>query len=296
MRVHTKRTLQVALVSGGLLMVGTGSASAAEAVHVDLPTSPLDQLADGQVLPGVADAVNGATGGLQAAHPVQALDTVLSTAAPQPGPVPAAGAPAAVLHTVPVHLLQHDPAPSAEPDGDQPEQNLNAPLGSELAATELPTLPLTATARPTVTPINGQLPVLPVLPVRGDVSTQPLNPTAGTRVTGLSTSVPTEAGRPGTPAQPTAVPTYGRRADLPAAGLPLLGGLLPSTNGVLPTGVPALNGVSDLTRLASLTGLTQLAGNTPLTHGRRSTTGALTAPLTQHSPATLNSPTTPLGK
>ncbi|EOD69680.1 hypothetical protein [Amycolatopsis vancoresmycina] len=209
MRVHTKRTLQIALVSGALLTVGAGSASAAETDNPGAPASPLDQLA--------ATSVD-----LQ--HPVQALDPV--------------------LHTVPLHLFPLDPAPRPEADGDQPEQDLNAPLGSELAATELPTLPLTATAdRPTGTPVDGHL---PALPVRGDLSTQPLDPAAGTRVTGLSTAIPTEAGQP----------TDGRRTHLPAAGLPLLGGLLPSTNGALPT----LNGLSDLTKSASLTGLTALLG------------------------------------
>ncbi|SFW60099.1 hypothetical protein [Amycolatopsis australiensis] len=235
MRIRTKRTLQIALVSGGLLMVGAGSASAAEPA-----TDP--------GLPGLTDT----TGDL-----AQVLDTVLPATTQQP---------TAVLHTVPVHLLQQEPAPSAEVDGDLPEQDLNAPLGSELAATDLPALPaivpLTATPdtvpdRATITPVDGEL---PEVPLHGTVSTQPLDPSAGTRVTGLHTSdVPAAADQ---------------RADMPA--LPLVGGLLPST-GLL----PALSGVPDLSRLTSLGGLTQLAGSTPLTHGGRYNTGALTAPLSQ---------------
>ncbi|MEV7097294.1 hypothetical protein AB0M80_31015 [Amycolatopsis sp. NPDC051045] len=268
MRIHTKRTLQVALVSGGLLMVGTGSASAAEPVDPAAPASPLDQLLTTAGLHDVTDTVDGATDDLQATqplqqaatgvdlqHPGQALDSVLP-AAQRPAPATAAPATAAVLHTVPVHLFQHDLAPSAEVGGDLPEPNLNAPLGRELAATDLPalpaTVPLTATPdtaldRATITPVDGPL---PVLPLHGAVSTQPLDPAAGTRVTGLHTSD---------------VSTDDQRADTPATTLPLLGGLLPSTNGVLPTQAPVLTGLSDLTRLASLTGLTKPAGSTPLT-------------------------------
>jgi hypothetical protein len=240
MRIQTKRTLQVALVSGGLLMVGTGSASAAETVDPG-SVSPLDQIAANPGLHDAADAIN-------SAHPVQTLTAVLP-AVTQQRPAAATEAPVAVLHAVPVHLLQQVPAPSAEVNGDQPEQDLNAPLGSELAATDLP--------------------VLPVLPLRGDVSTQPLNPGAGTRVTGLQNS--------GASAE-AVQSTYDRRADTPAATLPLLGSLLPSTNGVLPTQAPTLNGLPDVT---------QLAGSTPLTHGGRYNTNAVTAPLTQHGPAAL---------
>ncbi len=235
MRIQTKRTLQVALVSGALLTVGAGSAAAAVS------------------------------------------DPVLPAASQQrPAPATDAPAPAAVLHTVPLHLLQHEVTPSTEVTGELPEHDLNAPLGSELAATEVPVLPialpLTATADTASdrisTPIDGGL------PLQGTVTTQPLNPTAGTRVTGLSTS-------------------DSRRADAPAAGLPLLGALLPSATGLLPTQAPALGGASDLTSLA---GLTKLAGSTPLTQGGRYNTSAVTAPVTQHGPATLESATKLLGK
>jgi hypothetical protein len=90
--------------------------------------------------------------------------------------------------------------------------------------------------------------------------------------------------------------THGRRADAPAAALPLLGGMPASTGGVLPTRAPALNGVSEVTRLAPLTGLTQLAENTPLTHGGQYNTGVVTAPLTSHSPEALEPVITLLGK
>ncbi|MEV6647764.1 hypothetical protein [Amycolatopsis sp. NPDC051371] len=303
MRIQTKRTLQVALASGGLLMVGTGGASAAETVTPDVPASSLDQLVINPGQHGVADAVNGVTNGLEATQSQAAAGVLPAAIQQSPAPAAEAPVPAGVLHMVPVHLLQHDPAPSADVDGDLPEQDLNAPLGGELAATDLPVLPVTAplTATPdtmpgraTVTPVDGQL---TALPLRGEVSTQPLNPNAGTRVTGLHTSgASAGAVQSAAPVLPPAMPTYDRRADTPAAGLPLLGGLLPSTNGVLPSGVPALNGVSDVTRLASLTGLTQLAGSTPLTHGGRYNTGAVTAPLTQHGPGTLESATALLGK
>jgi hypothetical protein len=42
MQNWTKRTLRSALISGGLLMLGTGIASAAENVDPDVPASPLD--------------------------------------------------------------------------------------------------------------------------------------------------------------------------------------------------------------------------------------------------------------
>ncbi|MDS0137523.1 MULTISPECIES: hypothetical protein [unclassified Amycolatopsis] len=103
MRIHTKRILQVALVSGGLLLVGAGTAAAA---GVDLP------------------------------QPAQAVDAVLPAAHALPAPT--------VRYTVPASLVQH--VPSAEVDGDLQEPDLNAPLGSELTATDLPTLPLTATS------------------------------------------------------------------------------------------------------------------------------------------------------
>ncbi|WP_410636410.1 hypothetical protein [Amycolatopsis sp. cmx-4-83] len=297
MRIQTKRTLKVALVSGGLLMLGTGVASAAETATPDVPASSLGQLATG--LHGVADGVNGASGDLQSArplqqatpvadlqHPVQALGTVLPTDTRQqrPGPVADAPATATVLHTVPVHLFQHDLAPSADVDGDLPEQDLTAPLGSELAASDLPVLPvvlpLTATpgtlpGQAAVTPIVGQL---AELPLRGDVSAQPLNPSAGTRVTGLRTS---------------AAP-HGQRAD--AGTIPLLGGLLPSTGGILPTRMPGLTGVPDVAQLTSLAGLTQLAGSTPLTHGGRYNAGALTSPVSQHGSNSLESATALLSK
>ncbi len=268
MRIQTKRTLQVALLSGGLLTVGTGSASAAETVDFGVPASSPDQPVTNPGLHGVADTVIGATDDLQAGQPVQqaatgvdlrqpiqALNAVLPAARQRPAPVTDAPAPAAVLHTVPVHLLQHDPAPSAEVSDDLPEQDLNAPLGSELAATDLPLLP--AVVPPAATPDT---------------------------VPDRATIVSADGRLP-------AMPTSDRRADAPAAGLPLLGGLLPSTNGVLPTRAPALNGLSDVTKLASLGGLTQLAGSTPLTHGGRYNTGAITAPLTQHGLGTLESAT-----
>ncbi|MGW4061946.1 hypothetical protein ACWEGE_26960 [Amycolatopsis sp. NPDC004747] len=221
MRIHTKRTLQVALVSGGLLMVGTGSASA---------------------LDGVTTPVEGATGDLQVARPLEQAVTG----------VDAARTLGAVLHTVPADLFRQQPAPSAEVAGELPEQDLNAPLGRELGATELPVLP-----------VDGGL------PVHGSVSTEPLDPEEGTRVTGLhTTDIPAEAAP-----EP--------RAGTPAAGLPLVGGLLPSTGGLLPTQAPALTGLSDLSQLTSLTGLTQLAGSTPLNQGGRYNTGAATAPVTR---------------
>lgn len=216
MRIQMKRTLQVALVSGGLLLVGTGAASAAV---IDTPS--------------------------------------------QQRPAPATDAPAPLLHTVPLHLLQQEVAPSTEVSGDLPEHDLNAPLGSELTATEVPALPiavpLTATAdtasdQATITPVGGGL------PLHGTVSTQPLDPASGTHVNGLTTA---------------------ERAD---TGLPLLGGLLPTQQ---------LGGV---TQLASLTGLTKLAGSTPLNQAGRYSTSAVTAPVTQHGPATLESVTKLLGK
>ncbi len=138
MRIHTKRILQVALVSGGLLLVGAGSAGAA---------------------------------GVSLQQPVPALDAVPSIDVP------------AVLYPVAAPLWQHVPAPSAEASGELQEPDLNAPLGSELAATELPALPLTATSHttPDTTPeraigdglpllggllpsLQGALPVLPGVP------------------------------------------------------------------------------------------------------------------------------------
>jgi hypothetical protein len=268
MHNRTKRALQSALISGGLLMLGTGIASAAENVNPDVPASPLDQLLPAPELTGLAETVAGATGNptqplLQAATdpdlraPAQVLHSALSPATAQrPGP-----APAAILHTVPMRLLQHEPAPIAELPGDVTEYDLNAPLGSELGATALPALPAVA---PTSilpgrsTPVDAPLPIM--VPLHGKVSAQPLTP-AGTRVTGLRTET---AAVPGT----AAVPADTSRSDAPAATLPLLGGLMPSDVTNLPTRMPTSGD------------LHQLAQNTPLTHGGRYNTQAVTSTLT----------------
>ncbi|QKV76808.1 hypothetical protein [Amycolatopsis sp. Hca4] len=255
MRIQTKRILQVALASGGLLAVGSGVASA-ESIVPGVSDAVLGQLATNPGIHHFANTVNGAPEQLQAVtettgEDLQQSDQPLAAALPAVQQ-PVVGSLAPVLHVVPLHLLQQDVAPSTEADGDSPEHDLNAPLGSELSATDLPALPaalpLAATAdteqgRATITPVDDRL------PLHGNVSTEPLDPEAGTRVTGLQASADAAA-----PLQQT--------DERSATGLPLVGGLVPSTGGL-----PTLNGLPDVTQLLSLGGLTQLAGNTPLTQG-----------------------------
>ncbi|WP_410587153.1 hypothetical protein [Amycolatopsis sp. lyj-23] len=262
MRIQTKRILQVALASGGLLAVGSGVASA-ESIVPGVSDAVLGGLTTNPGMHNFADAVNGVTAALQ---PGQAVSEVVPAAQQRPAPAAGASVLGPILHAVPLHLLQQGVAPSAQTDGDQPEHDLNAPLGSELSATELPalpaTLPLTADAqqeRSAVAPVGDRLPLHAV------VSPESVVP-AGTRVTGL---------------QDAAAPVSNRGTNAPA-GLPLVGSLLPATGGLLPMHAPTLTGVPDLTQLLSLGGLTQLAGSTPLTQGGLPTTGV---PLAEHGPA-----------
>ncbi|WP_410562151.1 hypothetical protein [Amycolatopsis sp. cmx-4-61] len=274
MRIQTKRILQVALASGGLLAVGSGVASA-ESIVPGVTDAVLGQLSTNPGMHNFADTVNGVTADLKTVHPPTAADVqqpgqILSPVLPAVQQATTAGVLAPVLHAVPLQLLQQYVAPSAEADGEQPEYNLNAPVGSELAATELPALPAALPLTPAADTQQG-LPTVAPVDAR-TISPDHVNPEAGTRVTGLQ-AVPQAAQL----AQPVAAPVRGRGTAAPA-GLPLVGGLLPSASGLLPTHAPTLNGVPDVTRLLSLGGLTELIGSTPLAQGAG-------GPLAQHGPA-----------
>ncbi len=310
----TKRTLQATLISGGLLMLGTGIASASENVNPDVPASPLDQLLPAPELHGITNKLTAAAGDLQAApplqhattamdlqHPTQALSSTLSTVGGQ-RPAPATDAPVSVLYPVPVQLLQHDLAPSAQLDGDLPEHDLHAPLGSELGATALPSLPAIAPASILPVTLPGGAPAeVGLPPVRGTVSTEPLAP-SGTRVTGVHTgATPAGVSAPVAPARPavasgmSAAPAHSDRADTAAGALPLLGGLLPTTTASLPTStagtpvrMPSAGGLTaltqltrlpEVTRLTELARLTRLTQSSPLASGGRYNTAASTSTL-----------------
>ncbi|WP_409467169.1 hypothetical protein [Amycolatopsis sp. GA6-003] len=263
MRNWTKLGLRAALVAGGLLMLGTGIASADENVNPDLPASPLDLHADPAAVASLAERLQQ----LAPAH----LDKAASVPSAVREVVPKVQAmsngvltpqSASSVFTVPAQLLRSSPAASAS--FDEPE--INAPVGNELKVTDLPTLPLltelqNSVPRPagaTITPVNGDLPALP-LPLHGGVSTTPDAPGEGHLANvpnvPVAPAAPVAPVRPVTPQTPqlprtpamspmpgipsAAVPGRGGRADVPNQGSPLAGipllGQLPLIDSVLPT-------------------------------------------------------------
>ncbi|MEV6908045.1 hypothetical protein [Amycolatopsis sp. NPDC051071] len=272
-----KYLLQTTVTTGGLLMLGTGIASASENVNPDLPASPLDQI--------VAPAVGGLTEAMQQARPVQQVDTAdedsLQPTADAvvndvPAAVPPTATPVGPIYPVPMTLLDFLPSRLSEVVGEAPEPDLNAPLGAELAAAALPTLPVLSRVeqvhdslpmRKPALPVHGEFAV-PHAPVDTTIATDPLDAGSGTRVTAVHLDAPktaTELGTPGSASTPSvsAVPGHAQRADTPASGLPLVGGLLPAGGSILPTnmatngGLPVLGKVAPLTQNLPLLGAVQ---------------------------------------
>jgi hypothetical protein len=272
-----KYLLQTTVTTGGLLMLGTGIASASENVDPDLPASPLDQI--------VAPAASGLTEALQQARPLQQLDSAdedsLQPATDAvvndvPAAVPPTTTPVGPVYPVPAGLLDFLPVQLSDIADEAQEPDLNAPLGAELGAAELPTLPVLSRVeqahdslpvrKPTL-PVQGEFAVLPA-PVDTTVATDPLDAGSGTRVTAVHTDAPKTATgfeTPGSGSMPgaSAVPGHAQRADTPASALPLAGGLLPVGESILPThmatngNLPVLGEIAPLSQNAPLLGADQ---------------------------------------
>ncbi|OXM56106.1 hypothetical protein CFP71_14855 [Amycolatopsis thailandensis] len=246
-----KYALQATLVSGGLLMLGTGIASAAENVDPDVPASVLDQHVLAPAVSGLADAV-------KQAQPLRQLDTASqNTVRPIADTVdgtPAIVTPVGPVHAVPLELFQVAPPQLGDLADDVREPDLNAPLGAELGADEIPLLPVLSRAET----VGDVLPVTsaPSVPLTGTVTTDPFDPGAGTRVTALHADAPEVATTYDAPVLNPPVVSAGsgtRRDDAPASTLPLLGGVpLGDGGSLLPTTLPTNGGVpvlGDLTHL-----------------------------------------------
>ncbi|MEV7550392.1 hypothetical protein AB0N89_12270 [Amycolatopsis sp. NPDC089917] len=250
-----KYALQVSLVSGGLLMLGTGIASAAENVDPDVPASVLDQHVVAPATSGIADAV-------KQAQPLRQLDTAgqnaLRPVADIAEGTPAVATPTGPIHAVPLELFQFAPLHLDDLVGDLRETDLNGPLGAELGATEIPALPVLSRVedmRDTlpVPAVEGGLPAS--APLTGTVSTDPLDPAAGTRVTALQADAPevaTTYEAPGFHTPAVAAGSGTRRADNPLPALPLLSGLPLGGGSLLPTTLPTNGGVPVLGDLTTL--------------------------------------------
>lgn len=272
-----KYLLQTTAATGGLLMLGTGIASASENVDPDLPASPLDQFG--------APVAGGLTAAMQQARPLEQLDaadedslqpSVDAVLRDVPAAVPPTTTPVGPVYPVPTGLLDFLPLQLGDVMGEAQEPDLNAPLGAELGATELPTLPFLSRVeqahdslpldKPTL-PVHSELAVLPA-PVDTTVATDVLDAGSGTRVTAFHADAPqtaTEFETPGSVSMPgmSAVPTPDQRAGTSASTLPLVGGLLPMGESILPAhtatngGLPVLGGIAPLSQKAPLLGAGQ---------------------------------------
>ncbi|WET80998.1 hypothetical protein P3102_07115 [Amycolatopsis sp. QT-25] len=246
-----KYLLQSAVTTGGLLMLGTGIASASENFNPDLPASPLDQI--------VAPAASGLSEAVKQARPLQQLDaadedslqpSVDAVVHDVPAAVPPTSTPVGPVYPVPAGLLDFLPLRLDEIVSEAQEPNLNGPLGAELGAAELPALPILTRVeqapaslpvrKPTL-PVQSEFAILPA-PVDTTVATDPLDAGSGTRVTAVHVAAPRSATE--------------RRT--PGSTLPLVGGLLPAGESILPTKM-ATNG-----RLPVLGEIAALPQNAPL--------------------------------
>ncbi|MFI9452727.1 hypothetical protein [Amycolatopsis sp. NPDC052450] len=241
MQNRLKYLLQITATTGGLLMLATGAASASEKADRDLPATPLDQI--------VAPAAAGLTEAMQQARPLEQLDaadedslqpSVDAVLNDVPAAVPPTTTPVGPVYPVPAGLLDFLPLQPGDVAGDAQEPDLNAPLGAELGAAELPALPILSRVEqahdslPAVKPalpVHGEFAVLPA-PVDTTVATDPLDAGSGTRVTAFHTDAPKTA--------------------TPASSLPLVGGLLPMGGSLLPTQMATNGGLPVLGEIAPL--------------------------------------------
>ncbi len=270
MQNWVKYILQATLAGGGLLMLGTGIASAAENVDPDLPASPLDQHAIAPVTSGLAEALRQ----LEAASQDSVRPAVDTMVTDVPAAVPPTTTPVGPVYPVPADLLDLLPPKVTDVAEDLPEPDLYKPLGAELSATQLPVLPVLPRVEHVEDALAGHEPAIPVqselavplVPLSGTVASDPLNADSGTRVTALHAEAPevantNEAPRPTPMPAMSGMPGHPQRADRAASDLPLVGGLLAGGGSVLPTNgnLPLLGALTQGGGLAQQ--LTGSAGN-----------------------------------
>ncbi|WP_410663510.1 hypothetical protein [Amycolatopsis sp. lyj-84] len=176
MQDWVKYVLRTTLASGGLLMLGSGVASAAEHVDPELPATPVDQHIVTPAAIGLAEA-------LRQARPLDQL-----AAADQDSLRPAI---TTAMTDVPAAV-----PPTTTPVGQvYPAPDLNSPLDVQLDEADLPVVPLLSrvehaqdalTALKPNTPVHSEFELLPA-PVNGTVATDPLDAGSGTRVTAANT-------------------------------------------------------------------------------------------------------------
>ncbi|WP_410651380.1 hypothetical protein [Amycolatopsis sp. cmx-4-54] len=181
MQNWVKFVVRTTLVSGGLLMVGPGVASATENVDPDLPASLVDQ----QV---VTPAVVVLGDSLREAKPLQQLETA-GRRAMQPVVDTADGAPGAATPAGPVHPAQV--ASLRSKPLEVTEDVLEPELNGSTASVDLPVLSTLERTSDKANPLatGGELRT-PSLPLSGTVVTDPLDPGAGTRVTAVNADAP----------------------------------------------------------------------------------------------------------
>ncbi|MBB5854488.1 hypothetical protein ACFQ05_14360 [Amycolatopsis umgeniensis] len=244
MQNWVKYILQATLASGGLLMLGTGIASAAENVDPDLPASLLDQHTTAPVTSGLAEALRQ----LDTAKQDSVLPAVDTMVTDVPAAVPPTSTPVGPVYPVPADLLDLLPPKVGDVAEALPEPDLYQPLGAELGATQLPILPVFPRVEQVENTLAGHEPAIPVqselavplVPLSGTVASDPLNAGSGTRVTALHAEAPQVANSneaPGLTPMPAMadVPGHPQRTDRSASELPLVGGLLSGGGSTLPT-------------------------------------------------------------
>ncbi len=272
-----KYVLQATVISGGLLTLGTGIASAAENVNPDLPASVLDQQVLTPAVSGIVDAV-------KQARPLQQVETssqdALRPAADTAAGAPTLKTPVGPIHAVPVELFQSVPTQIDEIVKETREPDLHAPLGAEIGATEVPLLPVLSrmeTVRDSlpVTLVDGTLPA-PVPPMSGTITTDPLDPEAGTRVTALHADAPTVA----TTYDARGPVTPSTIADTPVSALPQPSGVPAAGDSLLPTTLPTTGGVPIVGQLTTLTQQDPL-----LTQGQTPASSPVSSLTTNGTPA-----------
>ncbi|WP_414938245.1 hypothetical protein [Amycolatopsis sp. cmx-11-51] len=210
MQNWVKYLLRTTLASGGLLMLGTGVASATENVNPDLPASALDQHI-------VTPAVSGSTEALRQARPLEQLDTANQDSLRPAIATVTTDVPAAVPPTT-------TPVGPIYPDPD---------LTSVLDAVEPAVLPVLSRVE------HAQ----DSLPVNGTVSADSLDVGTGTRVTTLHADTP-DIATPREALSRVSTPDLGGLATL-AQKVPLLDSGQTSTGLVAPslTDAPVLAAV-----------------------------------------------------
>ncbi|MEV6909101.1 hypothetical protein [Amycolatopsis sp. NPDC051071] len=195
MQNWVKHTLRATIAGGGLLMLGTGVASAAENVGPDRPATPVDQPISSPAVSELAEALRQARPleQLVAAEQDSLRPAVTRVTTDVPAAVPPTTTPVGQVYPPSTGSVQSLPAQIGRVVGDLREADLNSPLSAELDNVELPVVPILSrmeqnslsTAKPG-TPVHSEFEMLPI-PVNGTVATDPLDAGSGTRVTAANT-------------------------------------------------------------------------------------------------------------